>query len=229
MRKYVRGVENHVGGTVKRVRLVVVAALVSCAPRTGSAQTVTEQVGALATDGDVILHKSQSSQAAALRAATGSEYTHVGIVFHHDGELQVLEAVEPVRWTPLGDWIQRGAHQHVVLMRVNGLSPEAADTVRAAATAYIGVGYDLLFEWSDERIYCSELVYKAFQSATGREIGERETLRDLDLSSEAVRRLIDARTGGDVDLAEPVVTPLSILNDGELTVVFANDPNVRSD
>ncbi len=99
----------------------------------------------------------------------------------------------------------------------------ALDLARTTAEEQIGTGYDLLFEWSDERIYSSELIYKAFE-AVGREIGSRETFGELNLSSPEVQRLIDARADGGLDLSEPVVTPVSVLNDAELSPVFTNDP-----
>jgi hypothetical protein len=205
----------------------LIIALTGCALRSAASQNVAQEVAAVAADGDIILHKSQSDQAAALRAATGSAYTHVGLLFTRDDELQVLEAVEPVRWTPLDDWIERGQDRHVVVLRAPALSPDQVSAVRARAEAYIGASYDLLFEWSDDRIYCSELVYKAFEGAE-LEIGATETFGDLALNSADVRRLIDARTDGGIDLTEPVVTPVSVLNDDDLVTVFTNDPNVSS-
>ena len=40
-------------------------------------------------------------------AATGSPYTHCGIVFEKDGKLMVLEAVQPVGEIPLETFIAR--------------------------------------------------------------------------------------------------------------------------
>lgn len=39
---------------------------------------------------------------------------------------------------------------------------------------YIGKDYDLYFEWSDSRIYCSELVWKIYKESIGLEIGNLE-------------------------------------------------------
>lgn len=181
----------------------------------------------LVADADIILHKSRSSQAAALRAATGSPYTHVGLVFRRGDGLQVLEAVEPVKWTPLASWVARGEGGHVVVMRLRDPSPlgdGGAKAVREAAEAFVGRHYDLLFQWSDDRIYCSELVYKAYKSALGLDVGELSAMGTFDLTSAEVQALIQARTSGHVDESEPVVAPASLLVDNDLMVIYSTDP-----
>ncbi len=193
------------------------------APVAVPAASTSEQIRALAQPGDVILHQSTSSQSAALIAATGSPYTHVGLLFEHDGALQVLEAVEPVRWTPLDAWVSRGADETAVVLRVPNLDPQAAAAVQRVAERYLGAHYDVLFQWSDDRIYCSELVFKAFSEGAGLQVGALQTFDALDLQSPEVQRLIEARTHGDIDMAETVVTPVSILHDPDLELVFQND------
>ena len=58
--------------------------------------------------GDVVFHRSRSAQSRIIQQVTSSPWTHVGVVFEREGALQVLEAVQPVRWTPLEDWVRRG-------------------------------------------------------------------------------------------------------------------------
>lgn len=173
-------------------------------------------------DGDIVLHKSRSSQSAALAAATKSPYTHMGIVFRSDGAWAVLEAVQPVRWTPLAGWVARGRDHHVVVMRPRQSVDTAA--VRAEAEQYLGKPYDLLFAWSDDRIYCSELVYKAYRDATGLELGALVPLSTFDLEPAPVRALIAQRVGKNLTTSQRVVAPASFLTDADLTVVYSNDP-----
>lgn len=178
-------------------------------------------------EGDVVLHKSQSSQAAALRAATGSAYTHVGLLFRREGQWQVLEAVQPVRWTSLGAWQARGQEEHVVVVRaVEPLTPVELATVRETGERYLGRSYDLLFQWSDDRIYCSELVYKAY-GAAGREIGDLVPLRTFDLDAAPVRELIAQRAARGLNRDELVVAPASMLDHAGFRVVLSTDPKVE--
>ena len=46
--------------------------------------------------GDIVFQESTSSQSTAIAAATGSRWTHVGVVFIEGGEARVFEGVQPV-------------------------------------------------------------------------------------------------------------------------------------
>ena len=170
-------------------------------------------------EGDIILQRSRSQQSVALRAATGSPWTHVGLVFEHKGQWQVLEAVQPVRWTPLQRWVDRGKDGEVVVMRYPGAFD--ADALQAAGESYLGLPYDTLFQWSDERIYCSELVYKAWEKV-GVEVGVQRPMGSFDLSSKEVRGLIAARTTDGIEEGEPVVAPSAFMEDERLIVVVGS-------
>ena len=49
--------------------------------------------------------------------------------------------------------------------------------MRQVGESFRGRPYDLTFEWSDERIYCSELVWKIYERALGIEIGPPQRSR----------------------------------------------------
>ena len=118
-------------------------------------------------DGDIIFHTSRSAQSQAIQRATHSPYSHVGWSFHRDGKPFVFEAIATVRYTPLAQWTARGRSGDYVVKRLKApLTADQADKLRKAAETYAGKPYDLYFEWSDARIYCSELVWKAYQDAS---------------------------------------------------------------
>ena len=174
-------------------------------------------------DGDIIFHQSQSSQSKALRLAMNSRYTHMGVVFFEDGSPFVYEAVGPVKRTPLGEWIDRGTEGHFVVKRLadadRRLTAEAIASLREAGERYAGLPYDLRFEWSDDRIYCSELVWKMYKTALGVEIGELQTFGDFDLSSPEVADKIKERYPEGLPLNETVISPASMFESDELVVV----------
>jgi hypothetical protein len=58
-------------------------------------------------EGDLVFHTSRSSQSQAIQRATGSKYSHMGIVLFRDGKPFVFEAVQTVRYTPLERWLAR--------------------------------------------------------------------------------------------------------------------------
>lgn len=159
-------------------------------------------------DGDLIFHTSLSAQSAAIQRATHSLYSHVGVVLFRDGKPFVFEAIATVRYTPLASWIARGNGGHYVLKRLKrAMTPEEASKLRRAAEKYANKSYDLYFEWSDARIYCSELVWKAYRDALGIEIGTRQKLREFDLSDPAVKAKMRERYRTRIPLDEPVISP----------------------
>ena len=82
----------------------------------------------------------------------------MGLVFFREGAPYVLEAVATVRYTPLGEWIERGERKRFVVKRLRRadalLTGEAIMELREAAERFLGRSYDLTFEWSDDRVYC---------------------------------------------------------------------------
>ena len=78
----------------------------------------------------------------------------------------------------------------------------------------------LYFGWSDDRIYCSELIWKVYERGLGRKIGQLQQLRDFDLSNPAVQAKLHERYGNRLPLAETVISPVSIFNSPELVTVL---------
>ena len=80
--------------------------------------------------------------------------------------------------------------------------------------------YDPYFSWSDDKIYCSELVWKMYKRAVGRELGQLQQLRDFNLSHSAVQAKLRERYGRRLPLSETVISPASIFNSPELVTVL---------
>jgi uncharacterized protein YycO len=159
-------------------------------------------------DGDIIFHTSRSAQSLAIQRATHSPYSHVGVIMLRDGKPFVYEAIATVRYTPLDKWTARGDQGRYVVKRLKTpLTGEQSRKLRAAAGRYEGRSYDLYFEWSDERIYCSELVWKMYYDALGIEVGSRQRLEEFDLKDPVVKAKMRERYGNRVPLDEPVISP----------------------
>jgi hypothetical protein len=175
-------------------------------------------------DGDIVFHTSRSSQSLAIQLATKSPYSHMGIVYLRDGKPFVFEAIQPVKLTPLDDWIERGEGRHVVVKRLRDadarLTLETLRKMRAAGEQLAGRDYDPYFEWSDERIYCSELVWKVFERGAGIGLGDLQTIADFDLSNPAVQAKVRERYGDHVPLDEVVISPAAIFDAPDLETVY---------
>ena len=171
-------------------------------------------------DGDIIFQTSLSSQSYAIQTATKSRYSHVGIVYLNQGAPYVYEAVGPVKTTPLDQWIKRGEKGHFVVKRLKNandvLTGKAVERMKSLGARYEGKPYDLTFEWSDDRIYCSELVWKIYKQALNIEIGTLQKMEDFDLSDPKVRFKVKERFGDNIPLEETVISPASIFNSSQL-------------
>jgi hypothetical protein len=174
-------------------------------------------------DGDIIFQSSRSGQSAAIQLASHSKYSHMGIIFLRDGAPFVYEAVGPVRYTSLDKWISRGEGGHYVVKRLRDadrlLTAEGVAKLRRTAKSFTGKPYDLTFEWSDNRIYCSELVWKIYDRGLGIRIGRLQKLREFDLSNPIVKAKLRERYGNRVPLDETVISPGEMFSSKILTVV----------
>ena len=174
-------------------------------------------------DGDVIFQTSTSAQSLAIQRATRSPYSHVGMIVHREGKPFVFEASATVRFTPLASWTAQGEGGRYVVKRLRPeagiITPDALVKARAIISRLEGRSYDLTFAWSDERMYCSELVYKIYEHALGVRIGELQKLRDFDLADPAVEAKLRERYGSDIPLDEPVISPAAMFDSPHLELV----------
>lgn len=177
-------------------------------------------------EGDLIFQTSESGQSKAIQLATHSKYSHCGIVFKEDNSWYVLEAVEPVKRTPLEAWIKHGKDGKYTTRRlINAsevLTPEVIAAMKSEGEKLEGKHYDLTFEWSDDRIYCSELAWKIYQRATGLEIGKLQKLGEFDLSNAIVKQKLKERYGEKIPLEEKVISPGAVFDSELLTTVQSN-------
>jgi Orthopoxvirus protein of unknown function (DUF830). len=162
-------------------------------------------------NGDIIFQISNSSQSLAIQAATHSKYTHLGLIFIENGQYYVLEAVQPVKFTPLRDWIKRGKDGHYVVKRLKNydkvLNIDVLKKMKVLGRQYLRKNYDLYFEWSDDRMYCSELVWKIYKKVLGIEIGKLQRFKEFDLSNPIVKAKLKERYGNAIPLNELVISP----------------------
>lgn len=176
-------------------------------------------------EGDIIFQTSPSSQSKAIQLATNSKYSHVGIIFKEENtdDFIVLEAVQPVKFTPLQEWIKRGENSHFVIKRLKNadeiLTDEAIHKMKNVGNKLLGKNYDLYFEWSNDKIYCSELVWKIYKEALNIEVGKLEKLSSFDLENEIVKSKMKERYGNKIPVNENVISPATIFDSDELVFV----------
>jgi uncharacterized protein YycO len=167
-------------------------------------------------EGDIIFQTSKSEQSKAIQKATNSKYSHMGIIYFKGQKAFVFEAVQPVKLTAFDEWINRGEGGHYAIKRLKNaediLTPDMIQKMKKVGEEFIGKNYDIYFEWSDDKIYCSELVWKIYKEAGDIEIGELESLSDFDLTSKIVKEKLKEKYGDKIPLNEKVISPKSMFN-----------------
>jgi hypothetical protein len=137
-------------------------------------------------DGDLVFIASSSKRAKLIETLTHSKFSHCGVVFlDAQGKPQVYEGAgansdvhKPIeQWrkdesTPYGGRPDSPLHPVYVRRLVTGLTQDQLNKVKSEAAKLHHTKYDFAFYMGDpednlagrEYIYCSELLYRAFQS-----------------------------------------------------------------
>jgi hypothetical protein len=193
--------------------LLFLIGAVSCRTRPARAAEVGLEAG------DLVFETSTSAQSAAIQWATRSPWSHVGIVdVGRDGAF-VIEALGRVSRTPWSAWRRRALRGgEVLVLRPRALTAAQRAGAAARARDFLGKRYDPRFGWGDDRIYCSELVVKAYERGAGISYGKRERLGDLRLAG--IETAAEKRWGGKLPKDLVLVTPASIAEDGRLAQVY---------
>ena len=134
----------------------------------------------------------------------------------------VFEAVQPVQLIDLKDFTKRG-DGHFVVTRLKGadtvLTDKVKEKMQAQLATHLNKSYDIHFDWSDEKMYCSELVWKVYKVAAGLEVGELKPLKEYDLSHPVVKETMEARYGDNIPWDEPMISPGEIFESPLFEVV----------
>lgn len=174
-------------------------------------------------DGDMIFQTSQSGQSLAVQYATHSKYTHCGILFNDFGKWYVYEAVQPVRKILFKDWIKMGDSSYYVVRRLGKsdsvMTPDVIKKMRASCDSRMGKNYDIYFGWNDSLIYCSELVWKAYNESTGLQVGTPRPMREYDLTHPLVQKTMHERYGEKMPYDTLMISPGDVFDSPLLITV----------
>lgn len=124
-------------------------------------------------DGDILLMEGKTWRSRFVRClqAGGSPFSHVGVVDVSGAEVFVIHAdpfagkVVRQRWQ---DILAAGRVRHGKLLRVAALTDAMAGLIKAKARQFaaLGVPFDDEFRWEKaDRLYCTELVARAYEAA----------------------------------------------------------------
>ncbi|MEM7658795.1 MAG: YiiX/YebB-like N1pC/P60 family cysteine hydrolase, partial [Bacteroidota bacterium] len=102
-----------------------------------------------------------------------SKFSHVGMVIpKEEKELVMIEAVSAgVVETPLDSFLMRSFDEEnnskVVVGRMKAAHAHLIPEAIAFAKTKLGLAYDEVFDITNDKYYCSELIYDAFKYANG--------------------------------------------------------------
>jgi uncharacterized protein YycO len=164
-------------------------------------------------DGDILFQDTGGDLGEAIKIATKSKYSHCGMIIKEGNNVQVFEAIGPVQYTPINDWIKHGNNNTFKAYRLKKsevITTTQIKTWKLKAIDYLGKAYDHVFSWNDDKIYCSELVWKMYKNI-GIEISIPKKLKDFDLSHKLVKQQLKMRYGTAIPYEEQVVSPQDLL------------------
>lgn len=160
-------------------------------------------------EGDIIFQTTIGPTGKAIQLATHSKFNHCGVLFLENNKWVVYEAVQPVRKTSLDDFNARGEGT-VKRLGNKVLTKDEIDKLKILFKTYEHKNYDEAFNWSDDRIYCSELVYKLYNNGLQIELCKPRKLSDFDLNNPLVKEKLNEKYGNKIPLNEPMVSPEDI-------------------
>lgn len=176
-------------------------------------------------DGDLIFQTNTAGQGLAIQLATHSEFTHIAMLFKQGDEWMVYEAVEPVQVVSLDEFASHGEGGKYVVIRLKNrdslLNSVKLKLMKDYMDKQLNKHYDIHFGWDNDRLYCSELVWKCYKKA-GIEIGPLKKLKEFDLTSPVVKKIMAERYGKNIPYDEKVISPGDIFTNTALREVYRN-------
>ena len=170
-------------------------------------------------EGDIVFQSlPRTDLSVAIEGISQSNYSHCGVVVKEDGKWLVVEALGDVHKTSLFTWVMRSRTGRFAAYR---LKPEYRASIPKFVSAlqpFLGRYYDFKYEMDDEFIYCSELAWKAWRSATGEELGTLVKLGDMNWKpfEETIRKYEQ----GPPPLDRMMITPRGLSEARQLEKVF---------
>jgi Permuted papain-like amidase enzyme, YaeF/YiiX, C92 family len=201
------------------IRSAVIFAIVIAVAVYRNVFSLTQLLAYQPRDGDVLFQSLPHGELVdAIEGITESEWSHCGVVMRKGNMWVVVESIGQVRETPLFLWIPRGRAGRFAAYRPSAGNNGDRSLLRTALGGFMGRPYDFRYAPGDGEIYCSELVFKAYRDAYGLELGEWQSLGDLNWRPfESFIRKMEA---GSLPLARPMITPVALTKSASLSRVY---------
>ena len=178
-------------------------------------------------EGDVIFQSLPHGPVVwAIEGVTKSPYSRCGIVAKKGAQWIVYEAYDGVAATPLKTFLFRGRGGGFVVYRLRDEYREHIPQTLKCCEDYLGRPYDIRYRLDDEKIYCSELIYKAYRDATnGQRLGE--LVKFGGMNWQPYETLIKQIEGCEVPVDREMITPVDLAKAQQLEPAFSHNLKVE--
>jgi len=158
-----------------------------------------------------------------IEGITHSPYSHCGVVLLNDKkQWVVIESIFNVHETPLFQWEFRGRGGDFTAYRFDLKYSALVPDFKRQLLSYLGRPYDFDYDMTnDQAVYCSDLVYLAFDKTSGEKMGKLEKLGDLDWKP--YESFIQSEQQGALPLNRVMITPASLARASQLHEVYRSD------
>ena len=154
-----------------------------------------------------------------IEGVTHSPFSHCGVVIKKNDKWMVNEAIGTVHSTPLYLWILRGRGSKLAVFKLKQQFSKYIPDFIKALDKYQDKPYDINYDMDDEHIYCSELIYKAFNDSSQIKLGKLYTLGELDWKP--YKENIEFIEGGAVPTNRIMITPKHLSEAVQLEKVYS--------
>ena len=174
-----------------------------------------------AKDGDLIFQTDVGTvQGHAIQLATLSKYNHVGVVSVEKSGVYVYEAIGRVTKTKIEDFTSRKTSLgRFVVYRHKDANKKSGEKVVRNARKFLGKKYDPYLRWSNDRMYCSELAYKAINTS-GLSLNDPKKISDMKIAMSVANNIDTQYTN--IDTSQLVVSPGDLARDSNMSRIFKN-------
>ncbi len=110
-----------------------------------------------------------------------SIYNNIGIAFIDGDNYALLETKDQVQYVSIRQWVENGNNNQYVAKRLQNagslLTNDGIQSLRKEARNNIMKKYDNSTEWSDDKMYNAELIWKMYERALNIELGVLDTIK----------------------------------------------------
>ncbi len=166
--------------------------------------------------GDLLFSNLSCDEGLAIQTSTKSPFTHIGMVHIKDHKHYIIEAHGFVKLTPLSFWIDN-CHNKIAVGRVLREYASIAEVASCKALAFLGRPYNDYYEFTDQKLYCSSLIYYSFKLANQDE--DFFPLKPMNFT-DAIDMWKEYFGARKIPQGEPGLSPATIYNSPKIKIIY---------